>query len=73
MKASTKNAIGTFQKMVTKSINGFMFMFTSWRTPDNRHFYLAPVGLDLNVISYGVNPEYYELSYVLLGQLDMIK
>lgn len=71
MKALTKNAIGTFQKMVTKSINGYMF--TSWRTPDNKHFYLAPVGLDLNVLSYGVNPEHYELSYVLLGQLDMVK
>ena len=71
MKASTKNAIGTFQKMVTKPINGYMF--TSWRTPDNKHFYLTPSGSDLNVLSYGMNPEYYELSYVLLGQLDMVK
>ena len=71
MKTSTKNAIGTFQKMATKSINGYMY--TSWRTPDNKHFYLAPAGENLNVPAFGRNPEHYELSYVLLGQLEMVK
>lgn len=71
MKASTKKAIGTFQKMATKSINDYMF--TSWRTPDNKHFYLAPAGMNLNVPAFGRNPEDYELSYILIGQLDMVK
>lgn len=71
MKAITRNAIGTFQTMATKEINGFRF--TSWRTPDNKHFYLAPAGTNLNVPAYGRNPEDYELSYVLLGQLGMVK
>lgn len=71
MKASTKNAIGSFVKMATKSINGYMF--TSWRTPDNKHFYLAPASCNLNVVRFGDNPEHYEINYVLLGALDMVK
>lgn len=70
MKAYTKNAIGTFQMMVTKPINGFMF--TSWRTTDNKHFYLAPARCNLNVVSFGLNPEHYEINYVLLGALGMV-
>lgn len=71
MKAYTKNAIGTFQKLATKDINGFVF--TSWRTPDNKHFYLAPASISLNIVSFGQNPEHYEVNYVLLGALDMVK
>ena len=71
MKATTRNAIGTFEKMITKELNGFMF--TSWRTPDNKHFYLVPAGTNINVIKYGRNPEYYEISYILLGALGMVK
>lgn len=71
MKASTRNAIGTFVKMATKNINGASF--TSWRTPDNKHFYLAPASENLNVIRFGSNPEHYEINYVLLGALNMVK
>ena len=71
MKAYTRNAIGTFEKMANKEINGFKF--TSWRTPDNKHFYLAPANENLNVVRYGRNPEVYEISYNLLGLLDMVK
>ena len=71
MKATTRNAIGTFEKMTTKELNGFMF--TSWRTPDNKHFYLVPAGTNINVIKYGRNPEYYEITYILLGALGMVK
>ena len=71
MKATTKNAIGTFIKMTTKELNGFMF--TSWRTPDNKHFYLVPAGTNINVIKYGLNPDKYEITYVLLGALNMVK
>lgn len=71
MKASTRNAIGTFVKMATKNINGFSF--TSWRTPDNKHYYLAPASVNLNVIRFGLNPEHYEINYVLLGVLNMVK
>lgn len=70
MKAYTKNAIGSFVKMTTKRINGIPF--TSWRNPDNKHFYLAPVSINLNIERYGVNPDDYEVSYVLLGQMDMV-
>lgn len=63
MKASTRNAIGTFVKMATKNINGFSF--TSWRTPDNKHYYLAPASENLNVIRFGSNPEHYEINNVL--------
>lgn len=71
MKAYTKNAIGKFVQMATKQINGYWF--TSWRTPDNKHFYLAPVAENLNIVHFGSNPEHYEISYVLLGALDMVK
>ena len=71
MKAYTKNAIGTFVKMATKEINGYSF--TSWRTPDCRYFYLAPSNVNLNVVRFGLNPEEYELTYVLLGALGMVK
>ena len=71
MKAYTKNAIGSFIKMATKPINGCMF--TSWRTPDNKHYYLAPASYNLNVVRYGNNPEAYEINYVLLGALDMVR
>ena len=71
MKAYTKNAIGTFQKLTSKQINGVPF--TSWRTPDNRHFYLAPANANLNVVCFGNNPERYEIDYVLLGALGMVK
>lgn len=71
MKLSTKYYIGSFQLMATKPINGINF--TSWRTPDNKHFYLAPYGVDLNVLLFGRNPDFYEISYLLLGLLDMVK
>lgn len=71
MKAITRNAIGTFQKMATKEINGISF--TSWRTPDNKRFFLAPVSLNLNVKRFGVNPDQYEISYSLLGLLNMVR
>ena len=71
MKATTRNAIGSFIRIATKPINGVMF--TSWRTPLNDHFYLTPASLDINIARFGVNPENYELTYTLLGQLDMIK
>ena len=71
MKAITRNAIGTFQTMATKEINGFRF--TSWRTPDNKRFFLAPASLNLNIERYGVNPDQYEISYVLLGQFNMVR
>lgn len=71
MKATTRNAIGTFLKMATKEINGYKF--TSWRTPDNKHYYLAPASVNLNVVCFGQNPEHYELNYVLLGALEMVK
>ena len=71
MKAATKKAIGSFVKMATKSLNGYLF--TSWRTPDNKHYYLAPANVNLNVERFGVNPDHYEISYVLIGALDMVK
>lgn len=71
MKAITRKAIGTFQTMATKEINGFRF--TSWRTPDNKRFFLAPASVNLNIVRFGNNPEAYEISYVLLGALGMIK
>ena len=71
MKATTRNYIGTFIRMATKTINGVEF--TSWRTPDNKHYYLAYASVDINIPRFGVNPEYYELNYILLGQLDMVK
>lgn len=70
MKAITRNAIGTFKTMATKEINGSRF--TSWRTPDNKRFFLAPASFNLNVERFGVNPDHYEVSYVLLGLLQMI-
>lgn len=71
MKAYTKQAIGTFIKMATCELNGYSF--SSWRTPDNKHFYLAPVAANLNVLSFGCNPEKYEVTYNVLGYLGMIK
>lgn len=71
MKAYTKNAIGSFVKMATKPINGEMF--TSWRTPDNKHFYFAPAIVDLNIVRFGLNPENNEVPYTVLGDLDMVK
>lgn len=71
MKAYTRQAIGSFQRLATKQVNGYAF--TSWRTPDNKHFYLAPASEDLNVVRFGSNPEHYEISYTLLGHLDMIR
>lgn len=71
MKASTRNAIGTFKMMCTKELNGYSF--TSWMTPDNKHFYVVPTGTNINIAKYGRNPEDYEVSYVLLGALGMVK
>lgn len=71
MKQATRNAIGTFEKLATKHINGVLF--TSWHTPDNKHFYLAPANVNLNVVRFANNPEHYEINYVLLGALDMVR
>ena len=71
MKSYTKQAIGTFQKLTDKKINGIMY--GSWRTPDNKHFYLTPTTINLNKPQYGINPEHYEITYTLLGLLDFIK
>lgn len=71
MKAATRAAIGTFVKMATKSINGTMF--TSWRTPDNKHFYLTFARVNLNAAVFGQNPENNEVPYCVLGDLDMVK
>lgn len=57
--------------MASKSINGIMW--TSWRTPDNKHFYMAPADVNLNVPAFGRNPKAYEISYTMLGLLDMVK
>lgn len=67
MKAATRAYIGTFQAMKSAPLNGRSF--TAWRTPDNKHFYLAPSEVDLNIPKFGRNPEHYEVSYALLGFL----
>jgi len=71
MKKATREAIGTFEKMATKSLNGAMF--TSWRTPDNKQFFLAPTCINLNIPRFGVNVDDYAVSYTLLGQMDFIR
>ena len=71
MKAYIKEAIGSFQKLATKDINGYSF--TSWRTKDNKHFFLAPSNVNINIVRFGENPQHYEIDYVLLGHLDMVK
>ena len=63
--------IGPFIKMATKPINGFMF--SAWRTPDNKHFYLAPVTFNPNAPTPGKKVEHYEISPVLLGNLNMMQ
>lgn len=49
--------------------------FTSYRTPDNKHFFLVPNGNPDYVRSqhFGFNLKSYEVDYVLLGQLGMVK
>lgn len=71
MKKSTRQYIGSFIPMATKMINGVRF--TSWRTPDNKHYYLNYATCNLNKLRFGENPEHQEVSYVLLGLLDMVK
>lgn len=71
MKKATREAIGTFQRMATKPVNGVFF--SSWRTPDNKRFFLAPAKIDINVIEFGCNPDAWEVSYTLLGILEMVK
>lgn len=45
---------GNIVMMATKEINGYMT--TSWRTKDNKHFFLAPAGFDINNIrKFGFN------------------
>ena len=57
MKAYIKEAIGSFQKLATKDINGYSF--TSWKTKDKKHFFLAPSCVNLNIVRFVENPQSY--------------
>ena len=61
----------TLKKMASKLINEYSFI--SYRTPDNKHFFLIPTSFHVNQICFGENLKSYEISYVLLGQHDMVK
>lgn len=76
MKSYIKKAIDekNFRLMVTKKIKEYEF--SSWRMYDEKnkpHFFLIPSSDNPNVWQFGFDPECYEIDYVLLGLLDMIK
>ena len=76
MKMHTRQAIEqkSFCHMVTKKINEYTF--SSWMMKDNkgmRHYYLIPGTTNPNVPRFGFNPDSYEIDYILLGQLDMVR
>lgn len=64
--------------MASKTIIGGDKMetaFTSYRTPDNKHFFLVP-NSDPDYVRaqhFGFRLKSYEVDYVLLGQLGMVK
>ena len=49
--------------------------FTSYRTPDNKHFFLVPTSNPEYIRSqhFGFTLKSYEIDYVLLGHLGMVK
>lgn len=76
MKAQTKRAIEqkSFCHITTKPINEYMF--SSWRMNDEKgrvHYYLIPGTTNPNIPKFGFNPDHYEIDYMLLGQLDMVR
>lgn len=64
--------------MASKTITsggGVETTFTSYRTPDNKHFFLVPTSNPEYIRSqhFGFTLKPYEIDYVLLGHLGMVK
>lgn len=66
----------TLVKMASHDItcgDGVKCLFTSYRTPDNKHFFLLPGNVNPYVIKYGDRLKVCEVDYIVIGMLGMTK
>lgn len=75
-KFNTQEFRNTLVKIATHDLrcgDGAQYPFTSYRTPDNQHFFLLPRAENPYIIRFGANLKAYEVDYILLGLLGMTK